>query len=321
MKVFRTFGAGEKGKVRSLGMVTVLLSVLLTIPARAEVIPPVGENTMKLVSVSSHWRDGEALAPGAGLELGDELRAVMSITSLHNPGTDPLAYWSRNASEEITGLVYDLELMSFGGTGLDSNGLPQQGTILYYSPAQRNGLTSRDDLYGLVSGGGDISSFSGTWGGVSELYYDSSADLNTLMGTDPSSWVEGNPSRDAFPGATDGNLWLSGVFLELNAMGVESAPKGAVYMIEFITGANNASGYGFINVFDGSVASRVDYSAFAPFVDATFATTVNLNPDGSEGWQAVVNDPIRFEAVPEPGSLLLLGTGAWLLGRLRRRRN
>ena len=288
----------------------------------AEVIPLEGENSIKLVSVSSHWRDGVALAPGTAPELGDELRALISLTGLHNPPTQSVAYWKSNPNEEITGLLYDLELIAFGGTGLDNEGLPQQGTTLYYGAMERNPLTTRDDMHGLPEGGGDIGGYNGASGGVTELYYDSSPDLGKLMGTDPSNWIEGDyPSRDAFPNATDGDLWLSGVFLDLQSSGVDDAPEGAVYMLHFLD-KYDASGNGYINIFDGSAASVIDYSAFGPFTDATFRITVELS-DVMSNWQTLNNDPIRFDVtpVPEPGTLMLLGLGATLMGAIRRRKS
>ena len=288
---------------------------------QAEVIPAAGSNSVKAVEVSGHWRNGEPLAPGASIELGDELRALVGVTSLHNPPSNAPAYWKSTVSEEITGLVYDLELTSLGGTGLDSNGLPQTGTILYYSPLRRNGLSASDDHYGQAGGGGDIGGFGGTWGGVAELYDDLSPDLGVLMATNPSDWVTGNPSaRDSFPNASDGSAWLSGVFLDLQSMGVISAPQGSVYMVQFLT-AEAASGYGFVNIFDGLAAPGIVFSAFGPHLDATFATTISLASANSDSWQANADDPILFDvAIPEPVTLLTVGVGASLLGLVRRRR-
>ena len=71
-----------------------------------------------------------------------------------------------------------------------------------------------------------------------------------------------------------------------------------------------------MNIFDGSQKGSIDPWVFGPFVDATFATTVNLGTGGL--WQASSYDPILVDIIPEPTIMVLFG--ASVLGGLIRRR-
>ncbi len=294
-----------------------LIVGFLSLTAEATVTLKPGPNAMKLVDVSGHWSGGVPVLPNVGPAGGDELRAVVSLTGLHTPPTAGVPYWTPSASAEVTGLMYNLELFNVGGLGLDSSGLPQTGTILYYRPLGRNPLVVADDNFG-PGGVADIGNVAAPlFGGVLELYDDSSPDLGVLTATDPNNWVGGAGASDSFVNATDGTPWLSGVFLELNAMGTP-APLTAVYQMQFLT-ATKASGFGFINIFDGSQKDSVDPWAFGPYVDATFATTINLTPVGAATlWQATSFDPIEIDIIPEPTIMVLFG--ASILGGLIRRR-
>ena len=301
----------------------VLATVNLQLPPDAVGSHP--NNKMKLVDVTSHFRDGDPLEPQAELRGGEELRGLFSLTDLVSPPSDTVAYWSAaSSSEEVTGLIYDLVLSSVGGTGLDSNGLPQTGTILYYSPLGRNPLQLADDQFG-PGGVADIGAFvagGGIYGGVVELYNGSTQNLGILDDTDPNDW-QANGSAvshtpDTFPNASDGTPWLSGVFLDLQSMGMSTAPAGAVYMVQFIASATTANGYGFINVFGGSQSGVVVPWSFAPYLDATLANTIYLLPTGN--WQADSNDPILLDVAPIPEPTIMLLFGASIVGGLIRRK-
>lgn len=308
--------------VIAVGLIVGFLS--LTAEATVNVIP--GPNEAHLKDVSHHFVGGQAVPLGYQLQGGEELRSIMRVDNLELIGSGQ--YWhgwnsmdGGTTGDEVTGLFYDLIF-----TGTDTAG------ALYYAPMGRNPLVAADDM------DGDIGAFTGAWGGVIELYQDSTPDLDATLngGSPPSAWAPSalpgsratGSLADAYPTATDGSLWLSGVLLDLNAfgaVGVGYAGPAPVYKLTQLS-AGVFSGLGYMNVFDGSIAASMDLGAMpklgagAGLADVEIHNTVTLGTNvwGNPSWEAGSSDPMRFDVIPEPTIMLLFG--ASILGGLIRRR-
>ena len=223
-------------------------------------------------------------------------------------------------------MVYDLQVSRI--LDVDSDG---QVDIVYYSPAGRNPLSASDDA------NGDITNFGGTWGGVFEVYADSTPDLDETLqaGSGPDAWAAGGgPLRpngltnaDGYPSATDGILWVSGVFLDLSLFGDPLAQSGEVYRVT-ATGGDCYAGVGFLNVFDGAAAPYIQPGTQPPLGPGAYRADVTLQVTYMEGvnvwdndaWAYGSSDPLYFCVCPEPTTLLSLTVGALVLGGLRRRK-
>lgn len=305
-----------------------LFVVVISTPVAADVIPGLGSNEGHLKDLSHHFDQAgnPAPVPGGLPSVGDELRSIYRLDDLEIIGGGKYWFHQTTTGDEVTGLLYDLKVNRL--VDLDSDGVTD---IIYYAPAGRNPLKQIDDR------DGDIANFVGGWGGVVELYGDATPDLDATLigGAGPGLWAAGGgPLRpdgvtqaDGYVSASDGNLWLSGVLLDLSVFGDANAIAGEVYRLTR-TGANDFAGIGFLNVFDGLAAPYIAAGTQpaggpgAGLADVSLAFTVTLGTNvwGNPNWEAGSSDPVRFGVVPEPVTLLTVGMGAMLLGALRRRK-
>lgn len=325
--------------MRKFIVVLAFLAVALwALPASATVVLQVGENVAQIVDASSHYiakpGGGPSDIPGAvGVAplAGDELRAAIRVNNLAIGSNSP--YWLNNSTlpkEELTGLFYDLV---YTRSTFDLSGRP---TFYYRPETLAISNTKTPNPLSADGAGPNIFASGIPFGGVIEIYDDSTPDMQGSPGAaGPAAWLTAGligganhaVAPDSLLNATDGTLWLSGVFLDLLTMGELDAVAGEVYKLTFdqisVTGGT-AKGKAYINVVGGSVASYVAFGALNPpnnpWCDATLETTVKIPDVNTPGWQASSHDPARILVIPEPTIMALFGASV-LGGFIRRRRS
>lgn len=131
---------------------------------------------------------------------------------------------------------------------------------------------------------------------------------------------------DQFTGITDvGTLFLS---LELVAGGIQDDPSTPEDEAADATLFQNATGltlpalgqgFFYAAATGGTNQYQWDTNGFLTG-GADMLGAFTLTPSGIEEFPGEINDPIKSTAIPEPGSLALLGLGLAGLGALRRRK-
>lgn len=272
--------------------------------------------------------------------IGDENRSIFRVTNIIDIDSANFEF-NVAGPTELTGMIYNLELIAV---------TPLAGGALQLDFGQ----STRNPLPGTPAG----------FGGVLEVYEDATKDFtsdpnaigrfDSQLPTNPLitplpieipttagpwAWVEGTGgARDAFPGTSDGSLWLSAVFVDFVTAGIAGHAPGTVFSetIDLTTGVGSGSAYA--NILGGSYASLIDDGFFGPFMDLSINFDLStpkelLGPDGRyladvagyDGrgwWQVDSQDPAGFGVVvPEPASLSLLVLGLASVGlRIRRRK-
>jgi hypothetical protein len=287
--------------------------------AQAISLPAPAPLEMSVFDASNLYAPGVPATPrplGFPIVAGDENRAVFTVS----PGIrridtfPPQVVWAPSASEELTGLFYDLKL------AVPPVVNPDGTLLLQFTPLNRNPLVGDVDGDTWV-GGARLPGF----GGVVELYLDTTPDGNISPG--PGAWVEnGNPgARDMYPTLSDGALWASAVLAPMYSL-PDGTPIVYAEVLDLVVG--DGSGQGFLNIVGGSDQAIFERSVFGPLqdvalqVDFVFPPNLAYTLPLAWGWQIQSSDPVRFRTnIPEPATLLLLGScvvGA--AGYIRRRR-
>lgn len=142
-------------------------------------------------------------------------------------------------------------------------------------------------------------------GGSINMFLDSTPDFNA-----------------SFPGSgyADGSLFLSAVFTP----GITVNPLVTLHSV--LTSSTipfTGSGSGYASITGGSFASTFNSNGFVGGADLFISSNLNAPLTGVNGWPVGSFDPVSATVVPEPGTMLLLGSGflgAAMFGRMLRRK-
>ncbi len=141
--------------------------------------------------------------------------------------------------------------------------------------------------------------------------------------------VASSDQANVIASVTNLPLWLSLDFvLGATDPGVDATGAAATYVSNFNYGSGTGSGSGFLSVTGGSVADKFDTNTLMTgaglTADASFDVTLGrLTPNdrGYGNWLASSTAAVRGYALPEPGSLALVGAGLIGFAGLRRRKH
>jgi hypothetical protein len=354
-----------------VGVFTIL--AVLAVPAMGVTLSA-GDKEIKFNDWSNLYYDHDANAAtpmmprplsGAAPTAGDENRAILRVTTIRDVASDTFDYNAQTDPQEITGMFYNLELLSVSVAG--------SVVFLDFGPSARNPLPGTLPLTGGVlevytDGTRDFTSDPGNVGNLEDILPAAppiaipdappvpspSAPPNNAGPGDggPRFWDEGQlvgPGvRDAYPGSTDGGLWLSGAYIDFAQMGIVGHAPGTVLTETLDLSTGIGSGFARLHAMGGSLLPSLQTGKYGVFpgADGLLGTADDISAEveiifniatprfdaiagllrdvgtyqGEGYWQVDSNDPSVFGVIPEPATLSLLGTGLIGLFTVRRRR-
>lgn len=291
--------------MKKLMVILLLAMVVGLVPSLAAAISlPVGPVEFKLTDYSYldpfDPDDPTFLLPNDGIAGSTtpgirELRFIATIDLIKVPGGGGATLWTPSATEELTVIGSGLQLTKVafpGGPGT----FPSVG---YYDPAPN--------------------------GTQLDFYLDTTPDFNATAG--PGGFVPATvPGPYTYTTVTDGNLWLSTQFLPwYDASDPNQTPgQTDVYKTTVLSAINGVGGPGYVNITGGSAAGLFTPGigitpgppGAVPFDLAFVAPNLHFVPQIGEpawdtwGWTNDSHDPIIGDvAIPEPCTILLLGSG------------
>lgn len=259
--------------------------------------------------------------------------AALATAAVAGPISLPLGQVAKLKFTNFENIIDTNNNGIFGDKGDDIEGIlfvTSVGTIA--NPNQMNAQLATRELTGYfhisIVGGGLVGPFPQH---LDFALSDSSDKIELYVGTGATkNWTAGSGTATDIAHATDGALW-AGVYSSdfYQAVGdVASASSGDTVNTNFANLGVNNSGYNFIPQFffplTGDPTAHTYLGTFYADVKAeAFFKSRLFAPSTAAGWAFRSEDPMYFWAVPEPGTLLLLGAGIAGLGliRLRRRRS
>ena len=313
-------------------VLAMLVVTLMTTGAFATVLTPgLYEGSADIKTGVFRNLDGDPeLEPGAGIQVGDETRAIVKIDGLDFGvlqqdafgvpviGTGSSAPYN---ADSLTGMLYDLDVSAI---------TPGTSTQVAFEAGSRYAGGWTDTVAGDQ---GLLVDASNGAGGLLVIYDDPKGLTTADWQQGPGVWTEGGSTTsdpsitggvlDDYPDISDdaGDPWLIMVLMPLpdawsNYLGV--ADETLLYE-EFnpITGAGFS--LAFANIIGGSAANQFETDLFGEGLDVRVEFAQFGNPN--DGWALTAQDPIQFSIIPEPASLTLLGLGiAGLIGYRRKRK-
>lgn len=320
-----------------LSFVLVLAVVGSTAIAGQVILPP-GKWKAKLTDFGAWYVGAQVIPPGAAPVVGFEDRSIFHIDGIY-PRAGGLPEWVPGV-EELTGLFYDVYIGAWAVNPADGRvtiDFVPGGTPIPGVPPAR---ITRPDLVGPPGPPGS--------GGAVDVWLDQSPDWCTSPGaphSGPWAWLmagmlppHGAMMHDDYPGASDLDPtgvfiepgvvdWMYGTFVPLPA----AALLPGVAVLEMTVDPVRGTGHGsaFVNLQGGTAAGMFmlgpEPGLWPPGADMSIEFDLEfppkIQPGELLGWSVRSEDPVLLETIPEPMTLLLLGSGVLgAVGYLRRRR-
>lgn len=283
--------------------------------------------TLFLAGLAAAVTLGATTASAAPITLFDDQITKLKFTNFENviqgtnPGNDPLAI---DAGDVFTGILRVTSISNISGSQDLSAQLLTTELTGHFQVSVVSGLLP------MTLGAAGHLDLALNSGDFINLYYDTNLDWNPTSGT------------LGVAEATNGNLWASilggGSFYE----GVNDTTEATIFTPATSINRNwanidvNNTGYTFIPTLFGvptgePMVHYTDVNSNGTFdlgidvlhgdhlVDVFFASRL-FTPSGIDGYAFRSEDPVYVNAIPEPGTFLLFGSGLVGLGLAARRR-